>query len=98
MQTAEEKVRSWEGGWMGGKAVLRTADRSQKVFKKNNFNLQCISGSSDGTIKLWSLGQQRCVATYNWHNEGVWALQTNDAFSHVFSAGKTLLQDHSQHL
>jgi WD repeat-containing protein 48 len=51
------------------------------------FALQCISGSSDGTIKLWSLGQQRCVATYNWHNEGVWALQTNDAFTHVFSAG-----------
>jgi WD repeat-containing protein 48 len=54
------------------------------------FALQCISGSSDGTIKLWSLGQQRCVATYNWHNEGVWALQTNDAFTHVFSAGLQL--------
>jgi WD40 repeat protein len=49
--------------------------------------LQCISGSSDGSIKLWSLGQQRCVATFNWHNEGVWALQTNDAFSQVYSAG-----------
>ena len=38
---------------------------------------QCLSGSSDGTIKLWSLGQQRCIATYKVHGEGVWALQVN---------------------
>ena len=37
--------------------------------------LQCLSGSSDGTIRLWSLGQQRCVATFRVHDEGVWALQ-----------------------
>ena len=37
--------------------------------------LQCLSGSSDGTIKLWSLGQQRCIATYKVHDEGVWSLQ-----------------------
>ena len=36
---------------------------------------QCLSGSSDGTIRLWSLGQQRCVATFRIHDEGVWALQ-----------------------
>ena len=39
--------------------------------------LQCLSGSSDGTIKLWSLGQQRCVATYKIHDDGVWALQVS---------------------
>ena len=37
--------------------------------------LQCLSGSSDGTVKLWSLGQQRCIATYKIHDEGVWSLQ-----------------------
>ena len=46
---------------------------------------QCISGSSDGSIKLWSLGQQRCLATFNVHNEGVWALQTNDNFTTVYT-------------
>ena len=35
------------------------------------FLLQCISGSSDGTIKLWSLGQQRCIATIYCHTEGI---------------------------
>ena len=52
------------------------------------FCLQCISGSSDGTIKLWSLGQQRCLATYHVHREGVWALQTNEAFTTVYTAGR----------
>lgn len=57
----------------------------------SNFNFlrfQCLSGSSDGTIRLWSLGQQRCIATYRVHDEGVWALQVNDAFTHVYSGGR----------
>lgn len=50
--------------------------------------MQCLSGSSDGTIRLWSLGQQRCIATYRVHDEGVWALQVNEAFTHVYSGGR----------
>ncbi|XP_047667513.1 WD repeat-containing protein 48a isoform X3 [Tachysurus fulvidraco] len=49
---------------------------------------KCLSGSSDGTIRLWSLGQQRCIATYRVHDEGVWALQVNEAFTHVYSGGR----------
>lgn len=52
------------------------------------FSPQCLSGSSDGTIRLWSLGQQRCIATYRVHDEGVWALQVNEAFTHVYSGGR----------
>ena len=52
------------------------------------FWLQCLSGSSDGTIRLWSLGQQRCIATMRVHDEGVWALQANDMFTIVFSGGR----------
>ncbi|GFY37750.1 WD repeat-containing protein 48 [Trichonephila inaurata madagascariensis] len=48
----------------------------------------CLSGSSDGTIRLWSLGQQRCVATIRVHEVGVWALQTNDSFTMAFSGGR----------
>ena len=39
--------------------------------KKLLIFFQCISGSSDGTIKLWSLGQQRCIATIYCHTEGI---------------------------
>ena len=30
----------------------------------------------------------RCVATYSCHQEGVWALQTNETFSQVVSSGR----------
>ena len=58
------------------------------IFNNLFFILQCLSGSSDGTIKLWSLGQQRCIATIYCHTEGVWALQTDEAFSRVYSSGR----------
>jgi WD40 repeat protein len=43
---------------------------------------QCLSGSSDGTIKLWSLGQQRCITTIRVHTDGVWALLVSACFNH----------------
>ncbi|XP_011452468.3 WD repeat-containing protein 48 isoform X1 [Magallana gigas] len=49
---------------------------------------QCLSGSSDGTIRLWSLGQQRCIATLRVHDDSVWALQANDSFTTVYSGGR----------
>ena len=68
-------------------------NRVQCLAHKTRFiihylSLQCLSGSSDGTIKLWSLGQQRCIATIYCHTEGVWALQTDESFTRVFSAGR----------
>ena len=49
----------------------------------NRDGTQCLSGSSDGTVRLWSLGQQRCIATFHPHSEGVWALQPNETFTQV---------------
>jgi WD repeat-containing protein 48 len=47
-----------------------------------------LSGSSDGTIKLWSIGQQRCIGTLAMHTDSVWALQTDKHFSFVISGGR----------
>lgn len=66
----------------------RTGRDLGQVSDLNLLCFQCLSGSSDGTIRLWSLGQQRCIATYRVHDEGVWALQVNDAFTHVYSGGR----------
>ncbi len=52
------------------------------------FQLQCLSGSSDGTIKLWHLGHQRCLATYKIHDEGVWTLASDEHLSYFYSSGK----------
>jgi WD repeat-containing protein 48 len=48
----------------------------------------CLSASSDHTIRLWSLGQQRCIATFESHTEGVWTLCANEAFTKCYSGGK----------
>ncbi|KIH43084.1 WD domain, G-beta repeat protein, partial [Ancylostoma duodenale] len=36
---------------------------------------KCLSASADATVRLWDLGQQRCIATCLAHQEGVWTLQ-----------------------
>uniref|UniRef100_A0A3Q4HDN5 WD repeat-containing protein 48 n=1 Tax=Neolamprologus brichardi TaxID=32507 RepID=A0A3Q4HDN5_NEOBR len=63
-------------------------DNVKSLLLNRDGTQQCLSGSSDGTIRLWSLGQQRCIATYRVHDEGVWALQVNEAFTHVYSGGR----------
>jgi hypothetical protein len=45
----------------------------------------CLSGGSDSTIRLWDLGQQRCVQSYSVHSDSVWALVPDASFSRVFS-------------
>ena len=59
-----------------------------KCIVVNTEGTQCLSASSDGTIRLWSLGQQRCVSTLRIHDEGVWTLQANDSFNTVLSSGR----------
>lgn len=50
--------------------------------------LQILSGSSDGTVRLWSLGQQRCIETFPVHDEGVWALDVSEDFNTFYSGGR----------
>ena len=39
-------------------------------------------------MRLWSLGQQRCVETFRIHEEGVWALAVDSCFQRFYSAGR----------
>ncbi|KAH1021194.1 hypothetical protein HUJ04_010736 [Dendroctonus ponderosae] len=49
---------------------------------------QCISGSSDGSIKIWNIGQQRCIQTILLHTEAVWALLATENFTYLISGGR----------
>lgn len=49
-----------------------------KCIVVNTEGTQCLSASSDGTVRLWSLGQQRCITTMRIHDEGVWTLQVSN--------------------
>lgn len=47
-----------------------------------------VSASSDHTIRLWDLGQQRCIQTYKTHDDSVWALAVDRGFTTLYSAGR----------
>ncbi len=86
--STEKVLRVWDPRNCSKLMKLKGHTDNVKALLLSRDGTQCISGSSDGTIKLWSLGQQRCITTFYHHDEGVWALQTNDAFTHLFSAGR----------
>jgi WD40 repeat protein len=48
---------------------------------------KCISGSSDATVKVWDIGQQRCIHSLTMHSDSVWSLAADARFETVFSAG-----------
>ena len=49
---------------------------------------QALSGSSDGTVRLWCLRQQRCLETFRVHDEGVWSLVVDEQFQVFYSSGR----------
>jgi WD repeat-containing protein 48 len=46
-----------------------------------------LSGSSDTTIKLWSLSRQRCINTFTIHSDSVWSLYSDHPRLEVFYSG-----------
>jgi len=86
--STEKVLRVWDPRTCSKLMKLKGHTDNVKALVLSRDGSQCISGSSDGTIKLWSLGQQRCMTTLNHHGEGVWALQADENFSFLYSAGR----------
>lgn len=48
-----------------------------------------LSASSDRTIRLWDLGQQRCVQTYRgMHDDAIWSLAVDARTGTIYSGGR----------
>lgn len=39
-------------------------------------------------MKLWDLGQQRCIRTFNIHHDSIWSLVANESFTKFYSGGR----------
>ncbi|KAJ1955537.1 hypothetical protein EC988_001827 [Linderina pennispora] len=48
-----------------------------------------LSGSSDTTVKLWSMRMRRCLSTFSQHNDSVWSLySSHPRFQTFYSASR----------
>ncbi|EJW86333.1 hypothetical protein WUBG_02758 [Wuchereria bancrofti] len=72
-----QKLMKLRGHTDNVKAVVVNRDGTQACIITFFRGRVCISASSDGTIKLWSIGQQCCISSLKCHSESVWALQVN---------------------
>ncbi|KAD0637534.1 hypothetical protein E3N88_43948 [Mikania micrantha] len=87
----EKAVRVWDSRSGSKMMKLRGhTDNIRALLLDSTGRLFCLSGSSDSMIRLWDLGQQRCVHSYAVHTDSVWALASSPNFSHVYSGGRDL--------
>ncbi|KAF0301841.1 WD repeat-containing protein 48 [Amphibalanus amphitrite] len=85
--STEKLLRVWDPRTCDRLMKLRGHADNVRAVLVSRDGTQCLSGSSDGTVKLWSLGQQRCITTLQLH-DSVWALQVSPDFSRVYSGGR----------
>jgi WD repeat-containing protein 48 len=85
----ENCIRLWDPRTTTKLMKLKGHTHNIRCLCLNKDGTQLLSASSDGTIRLWSLGQQRCIHTFdNLHTQGVWSLCVNEAFNKCLSSGK----------
>lgn len=84
-------VRLWDTRTAGSssspiaKLVGHTANiRSILVSEKGDW---ILSGSSDSSIKLWSVTAGRLLHTFDMHSDSVWSLYSDHPSLHVFYSG-----------
>lgn len=56
-------------------------------FLKGCNGIQCLSGASDGLVKVWNVRTEECVDTLDGHEERVWGLDCTRAGDILISGG-----------
>lgn len=68
---------------------LTTSEKYEYAIEKfSNDGRQCVSASSDGTVRLWSIGEQRVIRVFQISEQGIWTLAVDPNFRWVYAAGK----------
>ena len=84
----ENCIRLWDPRTCAKSMKLKGHTHNIRSLVLNKDGTQLLSASSDGTVRLWSIGQQRCIHTIDLHTQGVWTMCVNDSFTRVISGGK----------
>lgn len=74
---------------MGDKSIAKLIGHSDCVRSVvvSDDGKHMLTGSSDSTIKLWSLAAHRCLHTFNHHTSSVWSLFSNHPNLERFYSG-----------
>ncbi len=90
-RSARRQAQS-HGAVASGAACARRADRSRaargRALLLNAAGTLAVSGGADHTLRLWDLGQQRCLQAFAVHTDSVWALAAPPDLGLVFSGGR----------
>ncbi|PWN35200.1 uncharacterized protein FA14DRAFT_120627 [Meira miltonrushii] len=83
----ERVIRVWDprSGDQVSQLVGHTDTVRKVVMSEDGSHM--LSASSDSTIKLWSLGEQRCLHTFTHHTDSVWSLFSDHPRLDIFYSG-----------
>ncbi|MCO5549539.1 hypothetical protein L7F22_003011 [Adiantum nelumboides] len=83
----ERIIRIWDprSGDQISQLVGHTDTVRKVVMSEDGSHM--LSASSDSTIKLWSLGEQRCLHTFTHHTDSVWSLFSDHPRLDIFYSG-----------
>ncbi|WOO83377.1 WD repeat-containing protein 48 [Vanrija pseudolonga] len=86
--TPERVVRLWDPR-AGDRSVTKLVGHTECVrsILLSEDGRYMLTGSSDTTIKLWSVGEHRCLHTFNHHTSSVWSLFSNHPNLERFYSG-----------
>ncbi|BEJ10673.1 hypothetical protein CspHIS471_0100950 [Cutaneotrichosporon sp. HIS471] len=86
--TPERVVRLWDPR-AGERSVTKLVGHSEcvRAILFSDDGRYMLTGSSDTTIKLWSVGEHRCLHTFNHHTSSVWSLFSNHPNLERFYSG-----------
>lgn len=86
--TPERVIRLWDPR-VGEKTIGKLIGHSDCVrsIVMSEDGKHMLTGSSDSTIKLWSLAAHRCLHTFDHHTSSVWSLFSNHPNLERFYSG-----------
>ena len=81
-------LRVWDPRTGAKQWKLRGHTDNVKALIMDHTGRLCLSASSDAIIRLWDVGQQRCITSFAVHTDSVWALAADPSFRTVYSGGR----------
>lgn len=84
----EKLIRLWDPRTQEKLMKLRGHKDNVRAVKLSRDGTQCVSASSDGTVRLWSIGEQRVIRVFQLSEHGIWALQTDEHFRWMYAGGR----------